>query len=76
VADPNLKVARELFGHLVRQPRPERAETFVECVHRLGPMVLGACRRILGNPVEAEDAFQDTLRLGRRDGCRRQARWS
>jgi RNA polymerase sigma factor (sigma-70 family) len=61
VADPNLRVARELLGHLVRQPRPEAAETFVECVHRLGPMVLGVCRRILGNPVEAEDAFQATF---------------
>src|SRR5262249_45631147 len=61
VADPNLRVARELFGHLVRQPGPAIAGTFVECVDRLGPMVLGVCRRILGNPTDAEDAFQATF---------------
>lgn len=61
MADPNLRVARELLGHLVRQPRPASAETFVDCVHRLGPMVLGVCRRILGNRAEAEDAFQATF---------------
>jgi RNA polymerase sigma factor (sigma-70 family) len=61
VADPNLRAARELLGHLVRQPRPAPAESFVECVDRLGPMVLGICRRVLGNRAEAEDAFQATF---------------
>src|SRR5262249_6291825 len=61
VADTNLRMARELLGHMVRKPGPAPAETFVECVDRLGPMVLGVCRRILGNPADAEDAFQATF---------------
>ena len=61
MADPNVRVARKLLGHLVRQPRTSPAESFVECVHWLGPMVLGVCRRILGNQAEADDAFQATF---------------
>jgi RNA polymerase sigma factor (sigma-70 family) len=59
VGEPNLRAARQLFGHISREPRA--AETFADCVHRLGPMVLGVCRRILGNAVEADDAFQATF---------------
>jgi len=61
VGDPNLRSARALLGHLVRQSRPAPAEAFVDCVHRLGPMVLGVCRRILADRTEAEDAFQATF---------------
>jgi RNA polymerase sigma factor (sigma-70 family) len=45
----------QLLGHYIEQ-RDEAA--FEALVRRHGPMVLGVCRRILGNIHDADDAFQ------------------
>src|SRR5262249_26604722 len=48
----------ELLGRSVAA-RDEAA--FEALVHRQGPMVLGVCRRLLGNGHDAEDVFQATF---------------
>src|SRR5438309_993795 len=41
-----------------RAPCADRETAFAELVERYGPMVLGACRRVLADAHDAEDAFQ------------------
>jgi RNA polymerase sigma factor (sigma-70 family) len=71
------RLADESAGHdlsdaaLLQRFRAGREETaFALLVQRHGPMVLGVCRRVLGDHHEAEDAFQATfLVLVRRAGA-------
>jgi RNA polymerase sigma factor (sigma-70 family) len=67
--------ARTLLGHLRRLTSPAASDAallarwmdrhdenaFADLVARHGPMVLGVCRRVLGDAHTAEDAFQATF---------------
>jgi RNA polymerase sigma factor (sigma-70 family) len=63
-------VAGMTDGDLVERYLHRQDETAFEALmQRHGPMVMGVCRRVLGNSHDAEDAFQATFLLLVRKGA-------
>src|SRR5215472_2893803 len=52
---------KELLDRFLERRDEMGEEAFAELVRRHGPMVLGACLRLLRDAHEAEDAFQATF---------------
>ena len=50
-----------LLNRFLAAAGEEAEDAFATVVQRHGPMVLGVCRRILGDPDDADDAFQATF---------------